>query len=162
MEKDFEKIQESIEIGKKIKLNKELQEEENKLNLEKNIKNECVQLKEIFINFINNDFRKGIEKGESQFILEKKVNIPNIAKKYYMNEKPYANEDSKKYNIVDLQYLCEEFNKNDLYLQEFNKKFHINYYNTYFNSSPFEIYTSNYMYFFPRQIFSVKFYTRLL
>ncbi len=75
-----------------------------------------------------------------------------------MNEGPYANEDSKKYNIVDLQRVCKEFNKNDLYLQEFNKKFKINY----TRSPTFEIYSSNYMYFFHKQIFSVKFYTRLL
>lgn len=121
----------------------------NNLN-ENSLKKECSELKELFINIINDNFNNNLKNKNSITKFNTNINIPNIEKKYKTNEY-LTNKFHYKYYPIKLHNICEEFNdKNDIFIKEFNQNFKINY----------DIQPS--IYFGKKTNFKVSFYTELL
>lgn len=141
---DFSKIHKNIEVSKNIN------NEKSKITtLDKNIEDECVELKNIFIDVVNNDFNKNLQNGFKSAKIKRVVNIPNIEQKYKTNEYN-ENKFHYKYNPLRLHDICNEFDKDDYVINTFNDTFKIKY----------DIYPS--IYFGKKTKFSVSFYTELL
>ncbi len=95
-----------------------IKEEEEKI-LEKNIKLECAELKNIYINIINNDVIRKLEQGSKYITIEKPIQIPNLINKYYFKQGKY--DYNAEYYDNYLSYVCDDFDSK-LLIKSFEEK----------------------------------------